>query len=220
MPHAYKLLFVGSEGSGKTTAIARVSDFTPIETDVLDPCGTGGGIGSGSGNDGHNAADASDRTPHAVALDYGECSLPDGHKLLLYGAPAQSRFQFTWRIVARGVVGIVFLVDSTRPDPCADLAGYLDAFADLLRHTVAVVGVGRMPASGAPAPSMEAYYQLLDARGLSAPVFGVDVRQREDVLLLIDALFHQIEAVTQTDGQMETLTAAATSGAQVNAAAS
>jgi signal recognition particle receptor subunit beta len=176
MPNAYKLLFAGTAGAGKTTAIARISDIPPISTDV-------------STETRPNEDEAT-----TVTLDFGECSLPGGHKLLLYGAPAQPRFQFMWRIVARGVVGIVFLVDNSRPDPCADLQGFLDAFAEQLAHTVAVVGVGR--SAEHPSPPMEAYYDLLERRGLSLPVFAVDVRQRGDVLLLIDSLFHQIEAGT------------------------
>jgi signal recognition particle receptor subunit beta len=177
MRTGYKLLFVGSMGAGKTTAISRVSDIPPISTDVT-----------------NSSRAEHEKSTTTVALDYGECLLPDGNKLLLYGAPGQERFRFMWRIVARGVVGIVFLVDNSRPDPLGDLSGFLDAFADLLDHTVAVVGVGRT--SEHPAPAMEAYYDLLQARGLPLPVFAVDVREREDVLLLLDCLFHQIEAFT------------------------
>jgi signal recognition particle receptor subunit beta len=177
MPSAYKLLFVGSMGAGKTTAIARVSDIPPISTDVA-----------------NTARTEHDKATTTVALDYGQCDLPDGNKLLLYGVPGQSRFQFMWRIVARGVVGLVFLVDNSRPDPCGDLRGFLTEFAELLAHTVAVVGVGRMETH--PSPPMDAYYALLQERGLTMPVFAVDVREREDVLLLLDVLFHQIEAVT------------------------
>jgi uncharacterized protein len=177
MAHAYKLLFVGSMGAGKTTAISRVSDVPPISTDVA-----------------NSSRGEHEKAMTTVALDYGQCDLPDGNKLLLYGVPGQSRFQFMWRIVARGVVGLVFLVDNSRPDPCADLRGFLDEFAELLQHTVAVVGVGRMPEH--PSPPMDAYYTLLQEYGLMLPVFAVDVREREDVLLLLDCLFHQIEAIS------------------------
>jgi signal recognition particle receptor subunit beta len=184
MPSAYKLLFVGSMGAGKTTAISRVSDIPPISTDVA-----------------NSTRGEHDKATTTVALDYGQCDLPDGNKLLLYGVPGQSRFQFMWRIVARGVVGLVFLVDNSRPDPCGDLRGFLQEFAELLPHTVAVVGVGRMPEH--PSPPMEAYYALLQECGLMLPVFSVDVREREDVLLLLDCLFHQIEALTPSEPSAE-----------------
>jgi hypothetical protein len=35
------------------------------------------------------------------------------------------------------------------------------------------------------------------------PAFAVDVRRREDVLLLLDTLFHQIEAAAPADMDVE-----------------
>jgi uncharacterized protein len=175
MPREYKIIFVGSMGSGKTTAIRNISDVAPVSTEV----------------DNSTRAEF-DKATTTVAMDYGEVALPDGDTLRLYGTPGQARFDFMWKILGRGALGFIFLVDNSRPDPAEDLKGYLDAFADLLREAVVVIGVGRTETH--PNPPIESYYELLAARRLTVPMFAVDVRQREDVLLMVDTLFHQIEA--------------------------
>lgn len=175
MPREYKIIFVGSMGSGKTTAIRNVSDVAPISTDVD-----------------NSTRGEFDKATTTVAMDYGEVALPDGDTLRLYGTPGQARFDFMWKILGRGALGFVFLVDNSRPDPCEDLKNYLDAFDELLREAVTVIGIGRTETH--PAPPLESYFELLGARQLNVPIFAVDVREREDVLLLLDTLFHQIEA--------------------------
>jgi signal recognition particle receptor subunit beta len=175
MGREYKIVFVGSMGSGKTTAIRNISDVAPISTDV----------------DNSTRAEF-DKATTTVAMDYGEVALSDGDVLRLYGTPGQARFDFMWKILGRGALGFIFLVDNSRPAPDQDLRDYLDAFDGLLQDAVAVIGVGRMETH--PAPPLESYLDLLDARHLSVPTFAVDVRKREDVLLLLDTLFHQIEA--------------------------
>ena len=180
MPREHKIVFVGSMGAGKTTAIRNVSDTTPVSTDVE-----------------NTARHEFQKATTTVAMDYGEVALGDGDTLRLYGTPGQTRFDFMWRILGRDALGFVFLVDNSRPDPCQDLRDYLDAFADLLKDGVAVIGVGRTETH--PTPALDAYYDLLAARDCQVPTFAVDVRRREDVLLLLDTLFHQIEAMTPTD---------------------
>ncbi len=176
MPTEYKVLFVGSMGAGKTTAIAAISDAPPVSTEAE-----------------NTSRDEFDKATTTVALDYGEVSLPGGDRLRLYGAPGQARFEFMWHILVRGALGLVFLVDNSRPDPCGDLRDYLHAFRGSLGDTAAVVGIGRTESH--PTPPLEDFYGVLAEQSLALPVFAVDVREREDVLLLVDTLFHQIEAI-------------------------
>jgi hypothetical protein len=70
------------------------------------------------------------------------------------------------------------------------MAVYVEAFRALAENDAMVIGVGR---SGQGRPRMDDYANWLSARGLRAPVFSVDVRRLDDVLLLIDALLNQIE---------------------------
>jgi hypothetical protein len=52
-----------------------------------------------------------------------------------------------------------------------------------------VIGVGRLHSSG----EMESYYRTLETVGIVAPVFAVDVRKKDDVLLLIETLLCILE---------------------------
>jgi hypothetical protein len=54
-----------------------------------------------------------------------------------------------------------------------------------------VVGVGRSSEPGAL--PLDAFAQRLESHGMNLPVFGVDVRRRDDVLLLVDTLLCLLE---------------------------
>lgn len=152
-----------------------------------------------------------DTTGHAkatttTALDYGEVTLATGDKLRLYGTPGQSRFDFMWKILGGGALGAVILVDNSRPDPLADLEGYLRSFAEIVRGNRAVIGIGRTETH--PEPTLDDFHALLDRMQVQAPLLSVDVRRREDVLLLLDVLFHQIEthaSESASDGFTESI---------------
>jgi len=178
----YKILFTGTVGAGKTTAIAAISESPPIVTDVPN-------------------TDASVAKPlTTVGLDFGMVTLEGGQRLRLFGTPGQARFDFLWSILARNALGLVVLVDNSRPQPLEDLALYLDGFAEALRQVPCVVGVGRLEEHAAP--GLDEYAGFLGARGMALPVLAVDVRRRADVLLLIDMLLAQMEAdMVDTDGR-------------------
>jgi uncharacterized protein len=170
----HKFLFTGTMGAGKTTAIAAVSEIPPIVTDVTNT----------------DTTVAKART--TVGLDYGELTLEGGEKLKLYGTPGQERFAFMWDILARGALGLVILIDNSRPDPIADFKIYLTGFAKSLPTLPFVVGVGRTNAH--PKPSIDDFADVLARSKLIAPVLAVDVRERQDVLLLVDVLLTQLES--------------------------
>jgi signal recognition particle receptor subunit beta len=170
----YKILFTGTMGAGKTTAIASISETPPIVTDVVN-------------NDTSLA-----KAKTTVGLDFGQLTLDTGDRLRLFGTPGQARFDFMWHILAQNALGIIILVDNSRHDSLADLDVYLKGFADVLAHTACTVGVGRMLTH--PHPDLDAFSERLEQRGLVLPVLAVDVRQREDVALLIDTLLSQMES--------------------------
>jgi signal recognition particle receptor subunit beta len=171
----YKLIFTGSMGSGKTTAIAAVSEIAPVRTEV----------------------ENTDRTRHTKAttttgLDYGEVTLPGGEVLRLFGTPGQTRFQFMWDILSKGALGIIVLADNSSPNPLNDVIDYVRAFSSVIEGTRAVVGVGRTDTH--PIPTLKDYDIALRNIGVTVPVVSTDVRKRDQVITLLDILFYQIEA--------------------------
>lgn len=100
----YKIIFTGPVGAGKTTAIGSLSDDAPLSTD-------------------ENASDMTrERKPRTtVALDYGVMKLDGKEKIHLYGTPGQERFDFMWDILTEGGIGLVLLLNNSRPDPFKDM---------------------------------------------------------------------------------------------------
>ncbi|WP_418121678.1 GTP-binding protein [Variovorax sp. 160MFSha2.1] len=175
----HKILVTGSVGAGKTTAIGLVSEVAPVVTDV-------------------RSSDASiDKARTTVGLDYGQLTLDNGDIVRLFGTPGQARFDFLWKILARNALGLIVLMDNSRPDPLADLCVYLDGFAEHLRTLPCVVGVGRMQSHAVP--TLDDYADRLASTGRVFPILDVDVRRRSDVLVLIDTLLMQLEADMRKD---------------------
>lgn len=170
----HKILVTGTVGAGKTTAIGCVSEIEPVVTDV------------------YNSDTSIDKARTTVGLDFGQLTLDNGDRVRLFGTPGQARFDFLWKILARNALGLIVLMDNSRPNPLSDLSVYLDGFAEALRTLPCVVGVGRMEVH--PVPSLDDYAECLAATGRVFPILGVDVRKRADVVLLIDTLLMQLEA--------------------------
>ncbi|MGJ7501697.1 GTP-binding protein [Variovorax sp. ZT5P49] len=170
----YKILLTGTVGAGKTTAIGCVSDTSPVMTEV------------------QNSDTSIDKERTTVGLDFGQLTLDNGDRVRLFGTPGQARFDFLWKILVRNALGVIVLMDNSRPDPLGDLSTYMQGFAEALRTLPCVIGVGRMDAH--PVPTLDDYAERLAATGRVFPILDVDVRSRADVILLIDALLMQLEA--------------------------
>ncbi len=170
----YKILFTGTMGAGKTTAIGAISETPPVVTDVRN-------------NDESNA-----KATTTVGLDFGQLTLENGDRLRLFGTPGQSRFDFLWKILSQNAIGMILLTDNSRPDPMADLRLYLQGFEKELTDMPCVIGVGRLDTH--PSPGLDDYAQELARHNLVLPVLPVDVRQPQDVKRLINTLLAQMEA--------------------------
>jgi uncharacterized protein len=170
----YKIIFAGPVGAGKTTAIAALSDVPPVTTDEA-------------------ATDMTTaRKPKTtVALDYGIMKLADGQRIHLYGTPGQERFDFMWEILVKGGIGLVLLVDASRPAPHKDMLFFLDAFREFVGRTGVVIGVTRTDL--APSFAMAGLFTALAEMNLNPPVFTVDARSRADVQTLVKALLYSLD---------------------------
>lgn len=169
----FKILFTGPMGAGKTTAITALSDQECVSTDVV--------------NTDHEQCDKDFTT---AALDYGYIDLPDGNGVRLYGTPGQERFRFMWPILAQNAAGVIMLLNGEHDE----LIDHLDMFADAFYDDGAmpmVIGVGRL--SDEDFEKMDALSSKLQEKNVASPIFSVDVRKKDDVLLLVEALLCQIE---------------------------
>lgn len=162
-----KILFIGPMGCGKTTAITCISDEPPVSTEAA-----------------NSDAAQSTKSTTTVAMDYGTIEL--GEDLLhLYGIPGQDRFNFMWPILAKGALGCIVLMDETREDPMKDLDSYLEAFDELIKKQFFVVGIGKTPKDG---KALNKYTEYFAKRGMTPPIFEVDVREKSDVLMMLEIL--------------------------------
>jgi uncharacterized protein len=170
----FKIVLTGPMGVGKTTAIAAISEIAPVKTDVQN-------------NDSSNA-----KATTTVGLDYGELTLDNGDKLRLYGTPGQERFAFMWDIMAQGALGIIIMVDATRPDPVADMVTYLTYFRNATQKSGCIIAVGRL--EHASDTSLEAFSERLEQLNLVYPVVPMDARVPQDVSMALELLITQLEA--------------------------
>jgi uncharacterized protein len=174
----HKILFTGVTGAGKTTAIGAVSEIPPLSTDV------------------RNTDANLSKAMTTVGLDYGELTLDNGEKLRLYGTPGQQRFDFMWKILSVGSLGLIILIDNSQSDPLADLDRYLTGFASLIADTACVVAVGRLETH--PTPDVEQFVAHLATRNVLCPVLQADVRDREQVVQLLELLLLQLESKSES----------------------
>lgn len=174
-PKQPKLVFTGSVGAGKTTAIGAISEIPPITTEAAPS---------------EDQVVARKKTT-TVAMDYGMLTLDEDVKLHLYGTPGQRRFDFMCHILTQGALGLIILIDNTHPDPMGELDYYLNLNAAFLRQSAAVVGITHYDVTASP--SVQDYYDCLLERGDPWPVVHVDARDGQDVAMLIHTLLAQLE---------------------------
>jgi len=169
-----KIVFAGPMGAGKTTAIRALSDQPPVSTEVTNTERT-----------------ASPKKTTTVALDFGQLALTDGTAVSLYGTPGQVRFSFMWEILSKGSLGVILLIDGRSATALTDLELYLEQFQRLGSEQPLVIGVGRLPVDSGQ--ELQRLSCAVATRAKAVPVFSVDVRNREDVLLLVETLLCILE---------------------------
>lgn len=170
-----KLVFSGPVGAGKTTAMQQISEIPPVQTDRAMTIG---------------ATDNKKTT--TVALDYGEITLFDDCKVLLFGTPGQRYFDYMCHIAARDAAGIILLLNDTDTDPATDLDYFIRLYPEYARIGAMVIGITHVENLSIDDP-LARYHQWLMEKGLVLPIFAVDARERDDVILMIEALIASLE---------------------------
>ena len=170
----YKIIFSGPVGAGKSTAIKILSDIEVVATEA-------------QASD--HVKEMKDQT--TVAMDYGRINLDDNTAVHLYGTPGQERFSFMWEILAKGALGLVLLIDASRPEYQKDVETYLNAFDKFTSENPVVIGLTHTDKASESA--WDSIQTILTNRSLSAPIFEVDARSKDDISMLVQALVCSID---------------------------
>ena len=168
----YKIVFGGTIGSGKSSAIKALSEIDVLSTEAL-----------------NTDLESHEKMLTTVGIDYGEITLDDGVKVGLYGTPGQDRFDFIWAVICKGAIGTIVMIDHATENPLIDLDHYVQAFQPFGNNIViAITHIDRKPER-----TLSIYRDWLKARELNYPLFFVDARQQDDVLLLVETLIANVE---------------------------
>ncbi|MBN1995478.1 MAG: GTP-binding protein [Anaerolineae bacterium] len=97
MAKLYKLVVTGAFNAGKTTFVNTLSDLVTANTDKATQLKT----------------EARVKPTTTVALDYGQVKLNGDLKVHLFGTPGQARFDFMHDLLADGMHGFIFLIDTS-----------------------------------------------------------------------------------------------------------
>lgn len=168
-----KIVFSGPMGAGKTQAIASLSDIPVVSTEVQNT-----DLAS------HN------KILTTVGMDYGELTLEGRTGIGLYGTPGQERFSFIWPILVQGALGVIILIDHSAADPLQDLTRYLQTFDKIYQGRI-IIGVTQI--DNKPELAFDIYRQWLRDNQRNLPIFPVDMRKKEDVLLLVETIITALE---------------------------
>lgn len=161
------ILFVGSPGSGKTTAIATASTSAVHSTEV-DATDT--------------VATLKQRT--TIALDYGECDV-DNYRVRLYGTPGQLRFAHMIKQTLATCDAALILADATSPDPFEDVRQYAQLLAGFGNNRPLMVAYTHLDQGKMPSDLRNKISELLGRR---VPGVPLDPRDRSSVIRSLSLL--------------------------------
>lgn len=159
-------------GAGKTTAIRTISSTDVISTEAL-----------------NTDIEAHKKSLTTVGIDYGELLLEDGIQVGLYGTPGQSRFDFIWNVITQGALGVILLIDNSSESPLLDLDFYVNYFQNKVENIV----IGITHFEDKSNHNANEYSKWLVSQNSTYPLFFIDAREKNDVLMLVDALIANAE---------------------------
>src|SRR5438132_7284014 len=129
------MVITGAVNSGKSQFIRTISEIEVVSTE-------------------RKASDEETRRlkkETTVAMDFGRISVADDIVLHLFGTLGQKRFDFMWEILSEGMLGLVILVDSTRPETFRETNRIIDFFVSY-RDTPYVVAANKQDKPNAWSP--------------------------------------------------------------------
>lgn len=164
----HQLVFIGSFGVGKTTAVQALSDIDIVSMEA-------------TANLEIKSADLDpEKTTTTVGFDYGECILDEDERIALYGIPGQARFEEVWDTLLPRCSGVVLWVFGNRNNYLDDCEKWLR----VLKHKQAIkkLAVALTRTSAHDEANLQACRTLVSGYHPYAPVLTADPRDRESVL--------------------------------------
>lgn len=170
-----KIIVSGPFGSGKTTLIKHVSDEQFSGKDVP----TTGDL-------------AQYKAMTTVGLDFGILNIDDELSVHLFGTPGQARFSFMWKILAKGALGGILLVDSASDRAIEEAKAMIHAWDDIADFPL-IIGATKQDLE--EAMPLEKLAETLNSGDV--PIFAVDARERDDNRMLVMSLIQEIMLADQ-----------------------
>ncbi|NWF78673.1 MAG: ATP/GTP-binding protein [Chloroflexi bacterium] len=129
-----KMVISGAVNAGKTEFIRSISEIEVVSTE-------------------RRATDDTRmiKKETTVAMDFGRIAIGNDLVLHLFGTPGQKRFDFMWEILSEGMLGLVILVDSTRPETFRETNRIIDFFISY-RDTAYVIAANKQDRPNAWSP--------------------------------------------------------------------
>ena len=168
----YKIVFAGSMGAGKSAAIKTISQIKVLSTEAI-----------------NTDTAAHQKALTTVGIDYGEIILEDDIKVGLYGTPGQQRFDFMWSVICKGALGTILLIDHSVEQPIDALNEYLRTFKNISSNII--IGITHVDEKATQTTVI--YREWQQQQPQTYPLFFVDARVKEDILLMVDALIANAE---------------------------
>lgn len=167
----YKIVFGGPLGSGKTNSIQSLTEVSMLSIDAINP-----------------AKKSDPNKVSSVNVEYAEIELDEGLIVGLYAIPT-SHLDLIGAKLCKDAVGAVILIDHSLKSAVEDLEYYVDAFKKHLSNIV--IGVTHLDED--PQQLLKKYRNWISMRSETLPLFAIDARQKDDVLILIEALIARAE---------------------------
>lgn len=164
----FKIVFAGSFGVGKSTAIRTISDIEVVNTDVKSLELT-------------RLLDNTGKTTTTVGFDYGELYMPDSTVVALYGLPGQERFDDMWGNILTADSGVILWLYGNSTESLNECKKWLEILKAHQAIRYLTVVVTRLPI---PTPSivLQPYRDLVRQYNPYAPVMSADPRNKNQVI--------------------------------------
>lgn len=109
-----KMIISGAVNAGKSEFIRSISEIEVVSTE-------------------RKATDETRllKKETTVAMDFGRITIANDLVLHLFGTPGQRRFDFMWEILSEGALGLIVVVDSTRPETFRETTHIVQFFSEI-----------------------------------------------------------------------------------------